>query len=318
MVSKRTGTSRWMFALIALVLSLALVACGGNAQPTVEVAPGDTGADTTVTEEAAPATEATEEAAPTEETAAPAQATEEPAATEAASGGGDVFTFKGLNEEDLNSYTANLVMDFEGQDDNGDPVSGSITMAITAQRDPLAMMYEYESADLGDLASGAGEIDPSMMGSMKFYVTADQAAMDMGGMCFSFPADEGTSAVDEFGGMMINPDDFTRPGEAMPELTLVGKETVNGQQANHYHGEGTSLSEVNDATLDIWVTTDGGYVTRMEVSGVTSDSSFEYGAGTVHMVYDVTGVNQPVSITVPDNCQEFTMPDIPAMPTDEG
>lgn len=305
-----------MFALIALVLSMALVACGGNAQPTVEIAPEDTGADTTVTEEAAEPTEATEEAAPTEEeTVEPAEATKEGAATEETSAEGDVFTFEGLNVEALDSYTANLVMDFESTDENGEPVTGSITMAITAQRDPIAMVYEYESADLGDLGVEDSEVDPSMMGSMKFYITPEQTAMDIGGMCLSFPVEEGVDAAEEFGGMMIDPEEFTRPGDSMPELTLVGKETVNGQQANHYHGESQSLDEVDEATLDIWVATDGGYVTRMEVSGVTSSGDFEYGAGTVHMVYDVTSVNQPVSITLPENCQSFTVPE---MPTDEG
>lgn len=310
MVLKRMHLSATLLAVTTLAVMLLLAACTPG-QPTAPTDVVDEPAVPTTEPVEEPTDEPAEEPAvePTEE-AAPAQdAVETPAeAGEAA----QTFTFEGLQRSEFDSFAADVTLDFEGTDEQGQPVNVSFVMQMTAQRDPAVLAFAYDTAQFEGVETGNLPIEPEQMGELRFYVTEEAASMQIGSMCLAFPVQaDDVDVEDAFGDMLVDPEEFTQPGGEVPELTLVGTETINGQETEHYRGENVSLSDLEQATIDLWYVPTGDYVTRLEVSGTTTGQDFAYGQGMVHMLYDVTSVNEPVNITVPENCQQFTIPEIP-------
>lgn len=299
----RQNLNTRLVTLAAVLLALVLAACGGTAQPTVEV---DDGVEVPQEPVEDPIEEPVEVV--TEEPAT--QPTAESAGEEDAEG--PAFTFEGLNQEQFDSFVSDITLAFDGVDENGEPVNMNITGTMHVQRDPLLMAFEYETAEFGGAAVGGLPLDLEAGGQLNFYVTADRAYTNIGGMCIAFPIDESEMDFDEsFGDIMIDPEDLTRPGSELPEMQFVGSETLDGQQVDHYRAENATLENMEQATIDVWVATGANYVARMEVSGVTTDSDETYGEGTLNMTYEVTSVNEPLEVAPPENCQEFTIPEMP-------
>ena len=297
------------YLAVIVLLALALAGCGGSAaQPTVEAGEGTAPepATTAAVAPQEPAEEATVEPAQ-QATGEPA---EEPAEDEAAAG--PSFTFEGLGQEAFESFVSDVAMTFEGVDESGQPVNMNVTGTMHVQRDPVLLAFEYETAEFGGAAIGGLPPDLGGGGQLSFYVTADPAYTNGGGLCIAFPIDESEMNLDEsFGDLMLDPEDLTRPTGDLPEMELVGSETLNGQQVDHYRAENVTLENMEQATLDVWVATGANYVTRMEISGVTTDAEQTYGEGTLTLTYEVTSVNEPIEVAPPDNCQEFTFPALP-------
>lgn len=300
--------------LIALIVVMALVlaACGAGQPQNAETGEDAPPAEPVVEEPEAPAEE---EAEPAEEEAPPA-ADEPPAEEEAEPepAEGDVLAFEGLSPADLDSYVADISFDFEGTDSNGEAVSMSQVMTMNVQSDPIAMSMTIESLDVqGAELGGMGMED----GSMAFFVTEETVSMQMGDMCLAFPVEEGDVSSEEmFGEAFLDPAEIAAPGSEIPELTYVGKETVNGQNARHYQITQADLENLHDATVDVWVVDSpaGEYATRAEITGTAGSEEFMFGdatSGQVTLVFNITSVNEPVVVTPPANCQEFIIPDMP-------
>ncbi len=86
---------------------------------------------------------------------------------------------------------------------------------------------------------------------------------------------------------------------------MVGTETKNGVEADHYQATNSTLAElgsvagVDNATwsADIWLASDGGYPVRVAVTAKAADDTVAY-----EIVFDLTKVNDPANaVTAPEN-----------------
>ncbi|HQE19997.1 MAG TPA: hypothetical protein PK607_15970, partial [Aggregatilineales bacterium] len=259
---------RQRFILIALivVMALALTACGAGKQQNVEPPAAEPVSEDVETPAEEAAEPAEPEAEPVVEEEAPAEEAAEPAEEEAEPAASETVIFKGLDAAELASYVADITFDFEGVTASGDPVSMRQVMKMSVQQDPLLMAMtiegvEGEGVDLSEMGMDAG--------SMTFFVSDTTVSMQMGDMCLAFPVDENDPASQEmFGDAFIDPEDLVDPGSEMPEMTFVGRETVNGQNTRHYRMTNANLDNFQDATMDVWLVDSpaGEYATRIEIT----------------------------------------------------
>ncbi len=314
----KSNILRQRFILIALivVMALGLTACGAGRQQNVE-SEAEPPAAEPVEDAEVPAEEAAEpakdEAQPVEEEASAEEAAE-PVEEEAEPADSEKIMFKGFDAAELASYVADIIFDFEGVTESGEAVSMRQVMKMSVQQDPLLMAMtiegvEGEGVDLGEMGMDAG--------SLAFFVSDTTVSMQMGDMCLAFPVDENDPASQEmFGDAFIDPEDLVDPGSEMPEMTFVGRETVNGQNTRHYRMTNANLDNFQDATMDVWLVDSpaGEYATRIEITGKVVDEEYVYGDavdGQMSIVMNITNVNEPIDIAPPADCQEFTMPEMP-------
>jgi hypothetical protein len=87
--------------------------------------------------------------------------------------------------------------------------------------------------------------------------------------------------------------------------SLIGTETKNGVQANHYQASQATLAEfgsilgVTGATwsADVWIAQTGGYPVSVAIVATAADKSLAY-----EMSFDLSNINDPSnSVTVPTN-----------------
>ena len=95
-------------------------------------------------------------------------------------------------------------------------------------------------------------------------------------------------------------------GELLPYIPqarrVLPDETVNGIACKHYVYDIDDLqteSGMTDASGDIWVAKDGGYVVRLTMNGQGTYYDTYSASGTLNLVYDLYDVNAPISINPP-------------------
>lgn len=80
-------------------------------------------------------------------------------------------------------------------------------------------------------------------------------------------------------------------------LQQIGTEEKNGVQAVHYHLDSSTVPPgtdiPDDATIDVWVAADGGYLVSMQVLGISSPD------GPTNIAMDVTNINDPSLAVLP-------------------
>ncbi|MCA9947628.1 MAG: hypothetical protein KC449_29310, partial [Anaerolineales bacterium] len=106
--------------------------------------------------------------------------------------------------------------------------------------------------------------------------------------------------------------------EEVGEAELVGEETINGIDTLHYTFDETALqnemSELNWAQGDVYIAKEGNYVVRfrMEGEGNVSDAlmALDQGdtmtetlIGQMVIQMDISNINEPVNITIPEACE---------------
>ena len=129
-----------------------------------------------------------------------------------------------------------------------------------------------------------------------------------------------TELEDDAFGVMDANDFLTDVGEA----NLVGEETINGIETLHYVFDesviGEEMAQFNWAQGDVYVAKEGNYVVRfvMEGEGVVEGfglSEDENGAtpgpqiGMIHVEMNLTSINEPVTITIPEACENSGLAD---------
>jgi hypothetical protein len=297
---------RRRLVIAAAMLALVTLACTcGGLSNVAELAggalQGDDGEAGLAAEEAGAEPEAGAEAAQ-EAGAEPSDAGE--AAPEA---GGESFVYKGMQEDDYDTINSAVSMMFEGTDEQGQPVSVKIEGTIQMQRDPLVMAMQYTTADFEGLDAPGVSLVPGQGDNMTFYVTTDSAYMEFSGLCFAIPLEPGDVSGEDFQGMIIDPEKYLDPGaNGELELQFVGTETVNGLETEHYRATNVQLQDFNEATVDLWYASAENRIARMAMVGT---GSYEYGTGTMEMTWDLLSVNEPVDITLPENCVAFDIPE---------
>jgi hypothetical protein len=202
-------------------------------------------------------------------------------------------TTVGLAE--LSSYTASLRVAFDGSE-AGQASQWATVLTLHRGTDPLALEVTFQRPDedaprlyLAELAGAA-------------YERRD------GGPCTAALADPTAGLADQY-----------QPALAISPLVgadEAGTETVNAIAASHYTFDERALgfAGFSESTGDVWIAADGGYVVRYRLTTRAGPEYFGREAqGTMTWEYELSGVNEPVEIAVPEDCPAGLI-DVPMPP----
>jgi hypothetical protein len=185
---------------------------------------------------------------------------------------------------DLSSYRATLTLSFEGTFED-QPQQWSKTYVMIANQTPAARQITIDTA---------GNAAPQVFMAEVNGTVYERRA---GTPCTASAAEaEGAFAERwELAGFLAS---ILGADEA-------GTETVNGVETNHYtfDEQAHGASGVAESTGEMWVAADGGYLVRYRL--VTEGSKEYFGEeteGTVTWEYELSDVNQPLTVDVPADC----------------
>jgi hypothetical protein len=207
------------------------------------------------------------------------------ARVEVGSGTGNIAdTAAGL--ADLASYTATLTISFDGTS-AAKPSKWSTTAVMVAAKEPAARQLTVTTS--GDA--------PNPTTSFR---------AELNGATFDKRGDEACTA-DVIG---ADPEAAPLLGPATKLAAVIGAdaagaETVNGTPADHFTFDERAILQTGRSTStgEAWVATSGGYVVKYLLTSKAGAEFFGDGIeGTITWDYELTGVNQPVAIKLPDDC----------------
>lgn len=201
----------------------------------------------------------------------------------------------GLTE--LSSYKATLTLAFDGIN-AGQPQQWSKTYIMLTSKEPAASQLTIEKT--GDLA----DLDAVFMAEM------DGAEYERRGegFCSTNAIAEGYSLTER-----MEPAGFLT---AVIGADEAGSETVNDVGANHYTFDERALgqTDITKSVGEIWVASEGGYIVKyLTTTTGTADYFGEGIEGTLTWDYELTDVNKPVEIKLPDDCPPGLV-DAPMLP----
>jgi hypothetical protein len=198
---------------------------------------------------------------------------------------------------DLSSYQATLILSFDGTHD-AQAENWSKTYVMAQQKEPALRQLTVEST--GDLAS----LD------RVFMAEAQGAAYERIGSstCNATQIQAGRSLSERMG-----PASFLNYVIGADEA---GSETINDIATSHYTFDERGIGEgdVTHSSGEMWVATEGGSVVKYVLSTQGGADYFGEGIeGTLSFDYELTGVNQPVEINLPEDCPSGLV-DAPTLP----
>jgi hypothetical protein len=315
----------WKLILIALVLSSlilgSLAACGGEKATTVPteaaqaptkapqptVAPTDTPVPPTDTP--LPPTDTplppTDTPLPPTDTPMPEAAEFDPASLMATA--------------DMSSYRATMSIIMKGTQ-AGEQIDNTIEFTIEQTTDPPAQHV---------VVTGLGGLGQEGMDSIELYQVGDTMYMNLGGSWLSVPATEGEGLEQ---GLM-------EPGSFLEDSCGWKKESnteINGVKVYHWSAntedikncmpaeEAAMVGELTNGGGDIYIAVDGNYLVQMDIfyEGKNLDfglqgSEEKVDEGRIDIHYAVSDVNQPFTITVPEEALSgSTLPEDIPVPED--
>jgi len=187
----------------------------------------------------------------------------------------------------------------------------------TSEEGTMEMLNEYDRASQarrlkisgstpdaeGVPAGEAGELEMIQIGTTSYMRSGDEW---MAAQLEDDSDDEMT--------WMLDPDDF-----ASGEGTYVGKETVNGVSAKHYHyvaagvgGMGIGFGAADRVESDVWVSEEHNVVVKVVAEWEGKDDEGSNWTGSMGL--DVTDINEPIAIEPPEGVEPPGMPeDVPLM-----
>lgn len=279
---KGSFVSRWLLLFVAL-LSVPVLACGLFSG---DETPAD-GGDVTEAEAVEAPTEAS--AAPTVDVADSGQPAVAPSLAELGSLSDALAAF--------NSYR--MVVEMRFQDAADASQAGSMTLSTARVLDPPASSVEMVVSgafgeDVADLGEGA---------TLTFVEVGETSYSVIPGIgCISGAG--GGEIADEFGDVL----DAEDMADEIQRAEYVGEETVNGVATYHYRFDETGFADsefdLSEATGDVYVSQEHGYVVRLVVDGTGQMSLFNENAdaGELHLTMDVLDVGAPLTIEPPVDC----------------
>ena len=187
---------------------------------------------------------------------------------------------------DLSSYKATLTLSFNGTQD-GKTEQWSKTYVMLATKEPAKRQLTIEKT--GDISN------PESV----FMAESDGAAYERRGenACTANLTQEGNSLSDR-----REPAGFLT---GVIGAEQAGSETTNGVAANHYTFDERAFGQLGVAksTGEMWVASAGGYIVKYLVTTKGNADYFGKGIeGTLTWDYELTDVNQPVTIELPADC----------------
>jgi hypothetical protein len=216
------------------------------------------------------------------------QATTEPGgeATEApGDGGAPNIDSEAISQFD--SYRLHMVVEWTPE--GGDPETQTIDEEFV--KEPPAQRWVMSSAD--------GDVEMVQIGSTSWMCSA--------GSCIQSESTEDASSL--FGDALIDPASFA----ADSTTTLVGQETVGGINTRHYSLNLTAAelalltagSDISNVQADMWVADESGlpeFVVRYATSWTETREDV---TGIVSYLYELSDVNQPITIEQPEGASGF-------------
>ena len=187
---------------------------------------------------------------------------------------------------DLTSYKATLIMSFDGTE-AGQPQQWSKTYVMLAAKEPATRQLTIEkTGNLSDLDA-------------VFMAESDGAAYEQreGNGCIAAVIEEGNSLSER-----LEPIGFLNGVIGADEA---GNDTVNEVAANHYTFDERAFGQLDIAqsTGEMWVASDGGYIVKYLLTTKGNADYFGEGIeGTITWDYELTDINQPLTIRLPEDC----------------
>lgn len=220
-------------------------------------------------------------------TPVPPTATPEPGAASVESNvdfGPGAFNFPDTKAglADLSSYKATLTLTFDGTE-SGQAQQWTKTYVMLAAKDPAVHQLTIEK-------TGADSV---------FMAEVNGAAYEQRGenACIATVLEEADSLTELF-----EPARFLSGVIGAEEA---GSETVNDVAANHYTFDERAFGQLDIAqsTGEMWIAFDGGYIAKYLLTTKGNEDYFGEGIeGTLTWDYELTDINQPVAVTLPDDC----------------
>lgn len=290
-----------------LLLSMALAACGGSDDGATDGQPNETSVVVNINngEDSKDTATDTDESDAPKPTATPLpDPTDTPEPTPEPTVAEEEFADLTTLNTDVSGFTsaiAEMTMTFsaDGQADQ------AVIMDMRFSQDPPGEMITMrtEGVPLDD-AVGAGALTTAGFTIATIGDTAYMAVPGEG--CFSFSSAEAESMDPTES--LFSPTDFT--SEMNKARRIRPNETINGVETIHYQFDESSFlttEELDIVTItgDIYVAADDGYLVRMIAEGVGPDMTMMDGvteANMFRMEYNLTQVNEPIEITVPEGC----------------
>lgn len=187
---------------------------------------------------------------------------------------------------DLSSYKATLTLSFDGTSDGKAQKSSKTYVMLTTKEPAKRQLTLEKTGDLSDLKP-------------VFMAESDGAAYERRGenACTANVIEEGNSLSDR-----LEPARFLT---GVIGAEQVGSETINGVAANHYTFDERAFGQLGVAksTGEMWIASAGGYIVKYLVTTKGNADYFGKGIeGTLTWDYELTDVNQPVTIELPADC----------------
>jgi hypothetical protein len=192
----------------------------------------------------------------------------------------------------LNTYSLTIASNITG------PTQADFShtrFEITASNDPNAISAHYVVNQ-----SATGDSQPTQTESYTYSIgDAQCSGSDASGWDYTTTTPQQTEMVALFSQML----------DVVPLIdtpTFVASETMNGIMTNHFTFRISGLglqsgAEVKTNQGDYWLAQDGQYIVKYSLVIETADPTTQ---AILHMdlLIDLTGINQPVNITLPAGC----------------
>ena len=190
----------------------------------------------------------------------------------------------GLGE--LSSYKQTLSVTFEGTEKRK-TFPWTMTTVMNFSTDHEMRILAFERSE--NIAKG----EPTLVAEM------DGAAYEVGsdGTCFATVLDPANSLA-----IWLEP-----IGQLSGVLGAeeAGHEVLNGIDTDHYTFDERAIAQdgLNKSTGEIWVASEGGYIVRYHLTTQGDEDYFGDGVeGTFTWDYELTEVNQPTTLHLPEDC----------------
>lgn len=280
------------FTVLLVSLVVALATCGGKATPTPQLTEGG--------ETSASAPEPTRT---TESTDSPPPTDSSETATVPIDESPELDPGELIVASELNSYRSAMTIQAEGID-NGEEIQGTIEFLIEYTRDPLAQHIVISSTGFD-----ASQETPST----DMYQVEDTTYMKFGEEWFSMPA-AGEDPLNDAG--IITPDDMLGDTCGWKQQSDT---SYNDIEVHHWRLQMADLEacvtaeqlaemgEIADASGNLYVAVDGGYLAHMDLVFEGQDLALGVGSaedrveeGRIAFTFEMTDVNEPFTIQVPE------------------
>lgn len=318
-----------LLALMLTVVALGLVACGSDPTetpvPPTEVVQEPT--DTPIAEPTAtpqpeptdtPLPEPTDTPLPEPTDTAQPEPTDE-TALEATAGEAEELDMAMLESPaDLDSFRSSTVISWQGTTPDGEESSGSMSIEVEYVREPEAQHITMSGALAGleELGMAEGE-------TLEMYVVEGTMYMNLFGSWMQVPAEETGFDANELA--FVATDEMLT---SLEDANYEGTTTYNGIEVRHYTFDETSFimeemegeMQFEEANGNIYIAVDGDYLVHMDMTMTGTDFEVPTGEegeslqdGTMELVVDLSDINEPITIVVPEEATESGKPpeDIP-------